>query len=271
MKTSNPFSTISYNTVDFLRTTLDEQVARRRLLFYAFVYHYPEADERKPHIHLVMFPNGQVQTDSYIDLLQELDPNNVLKPLGVMPFQKSKWADWYLYSSHDVAYLASKGQTRQYHYPEERFVTSDKDYLHELIATIDRTRYTKTQEFVQRAKSGVSFDDMIEAGQIPVTAFMQYQKMFDRIVLNQTDRGGRATHTPKCDPDTGEVIEPVATEMTEPQRAPESPRANEPLYNKPDTPRKQAEPQRAQESPGEPKAWYERYEEYEPEGEELPY
>lgn len=208
MKTSKAFSTISYNSSDFLRVKLEELVQRRVLAFFAFVYHYKEDDERKDHIHVVMFPNGQYQTDSLSDYLAEPDPSDLTKkPLGIMPCQSSKFGDWFLYSSHDSAYLASKGQSRKYHYLESDFVTSDEDYLHELVRTIDRTPYAKTQDFVDQVKRGVPLSDMVTKGQIPAPQFNQWRAMYDYIRFGDTYRADRTSHTLLIDKSTGLILD----------------------------------------------------------------
>lgn len=207
MKTSKPFSTISYNSSEFLSVKLNDLVQRRVISFFAFVKHYKEEDESKDHIHLIVFPNGQYQTDALQDYLLEPDLTDLTKkPLGIMPCQSSKWGDWYLYACHDTAYLASKTQTRKYHYLEEDFVSSDKDYLHELIRTIDRTKYAKTQDFVNQVKKGVSLTEMVFKGQIPAPQFNQWRNMYDYLKYGDTFRNYGISHTPKVDPETGEII-----------------------------------------------------------------
>lgn len=276
MKTSKAFSTISYNTDGYLKATLDKLVSARKIDFYAYIEHSPEEDEKKSHKHLYIVPNGKIDTDQVRNELIEIDPKNPLSlPLGCMPIKSSKFGDWYLYTKHDKAYLASKGQSRKHHYTLEQFEVSDFDYFKEEINTIDLTKYTRFSELIKAVEDGKSFSDFLKSGIVPIQQTYAWEKAYSIIQESMPVRNWRTTHTLKVDPDTGEVIEPVATEMTEPQESPGEPwRALEsikPLYNKPDTPIKQPEPQRAQESPGEPKAWYERYEEYEPEGEELPY
>ena len=207
MKTSKPFSTISYNSEPFLRHKLDDLISRRVLSFYAFVKHFREADERKDHIHLIMFPNGQYQTDALQDYLSELDPlDPVGLPLGVMPFQSSKFGDWFLYCCHDAGYLASKNQVRQHHYAESDFVTSDSDYLHELVTLIDCSKYHKTQEFVEKVLDGVPFSEMVRQGQIPVAQFNQWLSMYAYLNEGMPFRYGRSSHTPMYDPETGELL-----------------------------------------------------------------
>ena len=208
MKTSKPFSTISYNSPEFLIVKLNDLVERRVIAFFAFVKHFKEADEKKDHIHLIVFPNGQYQTDALKDYLAEPDFSDLSKkPLGIMPCQVSKWSDWFLYCSHDSAYLASKGQTRQFHYLEEDFVSSDEDYLHELIRTIDRTKYAKTQDFVNQVQSGVPLSDMLTKGQIPAPQFNQWRAMYEYLKYGDTYRNDRVNHTPNVNLDTGEIID----------------------------------------------------------------
>lgn len=212
MKTTRPFSTISYNTSDFLILKLTELVNKRVISFFCFVEHFAEEDEKKAHKHLYIMPNGQIQTDQIVDLLQELDLNNPLKPLGVMPFQSSKWSDWFLYCCHDSAYLVSKGQTRKYHYSEKDFISSDSDFLHELIYTIDKTKYAKTQDFVDKINKGISFYDLISSGSIPAPQFNQWLSMYNFIKSGDCERNGKISHTPKeriikIDKETGGIIE----------------------------------------------------------------
>lgn len=217
MKTSKAFSTISYNTPDFLANKLDELVTRRVISFYAFVKHYKEDDERKDHIHVYIQPNGQYQTDTLSDFLQEVDPVNLLAPpLGILPCKSSKFDDWYLYGIHDEAYLASKGQVRKYHYDIEDIVSSNGDYLLELVHTIDRSPYKKTQDFVKNVRAGVPLMDMLERGQIPAPQFTQWAQMYAYLTDGRLYRAGRFSHSAyqididgkqyPIDPETGEIL-----------------------------------------------------------------
>lgn len=180
MNTSKPFASISYNTKEFLIEKLNDLVNRRYISFYTFVYHYAEEDEKKPHIHLYIMPNGMVDTNQIHDELLEIDVNNLdLPPLAIMPCVSSKFADWYLYSSHNVDYLISKGLERQYHYNFDDFVSSNEDYMLELVHTIDYTKYTKSKEFVEGIKDGKRLIDFIQNGSIPVNQFLQFKSMYE--------------------------------------------------------------------------------------------
>lgn len=198
MKTSKPFSTISYNSVNFLTSKLTDLVSRRVIAFFAFVEHQAEEDERKNHIHLLIIPNGTYQTDALQDYLLEPDFSDLNKsPLGILPIQSSKWADWYLYACHDVGYLASKGQTRKFHYFEENFIVSNEDYFHELVKNIDKTKYSKTQEFVDQVLSGYTLSELLLTGQIPAPQFNQWRAMYDYLRHGDTYRNDNFCHTPK--------------------------------------------------------------------------
>ena len=217
MKTSREISTISYNTKDYLVSKLDAMLKRHNISYYAFIYHKAEADETKDHIHLYIIPNGQIDTDNISKELEQIDPNPdpktnpENKPLGCKPWRKSKWEDWYLYAIHDKAYLMKKGQTRKNDYKMEDIVSSDHDYMLELIHTIDYAKYKGLSAFIDRIKNGASLPDLIYEGVIPPQQFVAYREMYYIItqqVRHDTPyRNGRQTHTPNCDPETGEVIE----------------------------------------------------------------
>lgn len=211
MKTSKPFSTISYNSVDFLMVKLSELVRRRKIEFFAWVHHLPEEDEKKEHKHLYIVPNGQVNTDEVLNYLLEVDPTHPDKPLGCIRPRSSKFDDWYLYAIHDIDYLASKGQLRKFHYTLEDVVCSDSDYLNEEIHTIDLSALNRSKKLREAALAGISFETLVLNGQIPVQQVYAHKFAYD---IMKTFRNGRETHTPKEDPaeiphfddETGEIF-----------------------------------------------------------------
>ena len=85
MRTSRPFSTISYNSTDHLIAKLDDLVKRRKIDFYAFIEHLPEEDQEKRHKHLLIVPNGYIQTDDLKPYIDEYDPTHPDKPLSILP------------------------------------------------------------------------------------------------------------------------------------------------------------------------------------------
>lgn len=207
MKTSKPFSTISYNSADFLRIKLNDLINRRKIAFYGFIEHLPEEDETKAHKHLYIVPNGQINTDEVRDYLLELDPKNPEKLLGCIPCHSSKFTDWYLYSVHDKDYLASKGQSRKYSYRKDEVQVSDSDYFNEEIHRMDLSKLSKVKALRNAIEMNVPFEHMLMNGQIPVQQVYAYKQTYDMILnyVERTQRNGRDTHQ-KIDPDTGELI-----------------------------------------------------------------
>lgn len=205
MKTSKPFATISYNTAPFLQRKLDDLIYTRKIEFYTFVHHFKEEDELKEHKHLYIVPNGQIDTDSVVNYLLEPDIENPLnKPLGCIRCKPSKFSDWYLYGKHDIDYLASKGQSRKYHYAFEDFYTSDKDYLLEEVHTIDYSSLNRSKALKQAVEDGIDFSDLVAQGLIPIQQVYAYQQTYNILVqnrYNQLERNNRETHTPKEEDD----------------------------------------------------------------------
>ena len=196
MKTSKPFSTISYNTEPFLTERLKDLENRRIINFWAFIEHIPEQDEQKAHKHLYVVPNGQVCTDKFIDYL--LEPDLTFgKPLKCLLCQSSKFADWYFYALHDTAYLLTKMQDREYHYTDADLHVSDEDTFVELKHQIDYSKLgnKKTVDVYNRLKSGDSLDDLIAIGVIPVQQLNNYN-LLECIARYTVFRSTRSTHTP---------------------------------------------------------------------------
>lgn len=217
MRTSKPFSTISYNSESFLKSKLDELIANGILDFWAFIEHAPEEDEAKAHKHVYFIPSSIIETGAIKDCLSEFDPKMPDKPLTCTVFSSSKFDDWYLYGLHDKAYLASKGQTRKYHYVKDQFVTSEYDHFGELVRCVDRSKYIGMEKLVDGVTAGVPFAEMVRLGQIPIQLINQYKYAYECIAGVEVQRAGRTTHTPKpvatedraflIDEETGEIIQ----------------------------------------------------------------
>lgn len=229
MRTSKPFSTISYNSRDFLTFKLVELTRSGALDFWVYVEHYAEEDELKDHKHLYLVPSRCLDTARLLAELLEPDPDKPDKPLACLPAQSSKFGDWYLYACHDRAYLASKGQSRLHHYLFQDFVSSSDDYLLELTHHIDYSRFERFNELRDSALSGVPFAELVQNGRIPIPQIAAYQKAYSLILESNTYRAARQSHTPLgdgvlVDPFTGEVVLSENTLVTpsEPVKAPEN-------------------------------------------------
>lgn len=210
MLTSKLFSTISYNSKDFLVRKLDEMICAHIIDFYIFIEHFPEEDEKKNHKHLLIVPSSRVDTCVFVEKLREPDPLCPNNPLGCIRCVSSKFVDWYLYSIHDPDYLLSKGETRKYTYTDDDFVMSDKDYFLELKHTCDFNQYKQFSRFRDLVASGVEFDELLYNGFIPIHRVYQYEKAYRDIRsyihckkgYAATRRNGRMGHEPVNDDPT---------------------------------------------------------------------
>lgn len=200
MITRSNISTISYNTDDFLILKLNDMIKNHCIEFWAFINHIPEEDEKKSHKHLFIIPSGTVDTFALSDILEEIDFTNPAMPLlGTIFWKHSKFVDWYLYALHDIDYLASKGESRKYHYDKSEFIVSESDYFNELIHSCDFSQYTKHKKLREAVQSDVSFRDLFANGFIPVQQIGQYSLAYNLLkygdmYYDKTDRNGRSGH-----------------------------------------------------------------------------
>ena len=137
----------------------------------------------------------------------EIDPlNPAQKPLGCLPCKSSKFADWFLYALHDSRYLASKGQSRKYHYTKEDFFTSDNDFFIEEIHTIDMSKLNRLDVLVNAVDNNIPFEELVRNGIIPMQQFVGYERAYNLLSHNFAFRNGRLNHNDEViDLETGEV------------------------------------------------------------------
>lgn len=195
MRTGKAISSISYNSVGFLKQKLDKLYENRKIEFYAFIVHQPEDDEggKKQHIHLYVEPSGMIQTMEFGEhFVEHITDNNL--PYRCLPFVKSTFGDWFLYSLHDAVYLASKHQSRKHHYNIDQIVTSDNDTLLYKVKCIDLLKYKPIEVMKQYIDNHLSFSDFFCSGMIPVQQISNYKLAWDMLKHNITYRGGRKGH-----------------------------------------------------------------------------
>lgn len=207
MKTTQPISTISYNSVSYLKLKLDELRKAHKIAFWAFMPHKPEDDEGglKDHCHVFIEPACSIQTEELRDEFREFDPAHPDKPFGVLPFKKSKFADWCLYALHDKRYLAMKGQTRRFHYSFDEFYTSDIDNLLFLYRTIDLVSLSPYADMMDAQSQGLSWSEYFMRGTVPIQQLLLFQRAWELLQSNNTFRSDRSNH--EIDVETGEVID----------------------------------------------------------------
>lgn len=213
MRTSKPISTISYNTEQYLTFKLEELRKAKVIEFWAFIYHKAEKDEGKDHWHVYMIPARMLQTMDLEDQLKEPDLKHPDKPpLGVRPFESSKFPDWYLYGLHDPAYLASKRLSREYRYVPSDYRSSDLDHLNDLVHKIDFTAFNQYKLLQDAMEQKIQFAQFVKLYSVPIQQIKAYETAWNLMAGERVERDGKTSHTPKntpqsLDPDTGEVLD----------------------------------------------------------------
>lgn len=183
MRTSLPVSTISYNSVGFLCSTLERMMDNGEIAFYAFIPHHGEGGD-KDHVHLYVEPSKlRSQDDWKAEYFREFDPQVPDKPLSVTTWRKSNWKDWYLYGLHDRAYIALKGEKKQFEYTPADMYYSDADAFAERVAECDVPVGDKTFLAVRFCvECGYTWSEAVASGLIPSRSLTQAKEIF--IALN---------------------------------------------------------------------------------------
>lgn len=196
MRTSKMISSISYNSIEFLKFKLNELIKRHDIVFYCFIHHLPESDELKEHIHLFIEPNTTIDTMSIQEFLQEFDPNHK-KPLGCISFVKSQPDDFILYTQHYPPYLAFKNQSRECIYQKSDFVFSDEDtfeslYHHAFYESDFAQRFVVLNMLNDK---NVAPHELVLSGHIPLGMASQLNALkFMQEHYGKLDRDNRKAH-----------------------------------------------------------------------------
>lgn len=196
MRTSKPIATISYNTQEFLVSKLDELVRNHKICDYIFINHFAESDEKKNHIHLWVKPNTLIDTMDLQTFLTEYSPNTPTKPLKCIDFRLSAVDDWILYNQHFAPYLASKGESREFHYTRDDFVYCDEDTFDDLYNhAFKGSEWAKRFQLLQAlSENQYSPTDLILNGTLPLNMASQLNAFKYMQTHYGLDRGGRNNH-----------------------------------------------------------------------------
>lgn len=209
MKTTKPIATISFNTPQYLELKLNELLKNGIISFWSYIPHKPEDDEggKKEHSHVYIEPSKLLQTDNIKEFLKEFDPEKPDKPRGCLKFVSSKWGDWYLYGLHDKRYLASKGQSRRFHYTYDDFKASDEDELLCMVRSIDLVSLSPYADMIDAQSHGLSWSEYFARGTVPLPQIALFERAWVTLLSSYTNRAGREGHSMDIDSDTGEVDE----------------------------------------------------------------
>lgn len=206
MRTTKPISTISFNTADYLKLKLEELRKAGRISFWAFITHKPEDDEggKKEHNHVYIEPSKMLQTDDLKEALKEYDPQSPSKPRGCISFNGSKFDPWYMYALHDKRYLASKGQSRRYHYTHDEIQTSDQDDLLCKARSIDMLSLSPYADMENAIDNGITWTQYFARGTIPLPQVALFERAWNLLLANRTYRAGAANHEMDLETDAAE-------------------------------------------------------------------
>lgn len=210
MRTTKPISTISFNTPSFLQLKLTELYRSRVISFWCFIIHKPEDDEagNKEHCHVYIEPSRVLQTDDLRAEFKEFDPSMPDKPKGCLAFRSSRFGPWYLYALHDKRYLASKGESRRFHYLHDDLLSSCEEDLVFLSRSIDLVALSPYADMEQAQKKGTTWPEYFSRGTVPIQQVALFERAWNLLLISRTDRGDHSPHSSSVsyDPDTGECF-----------------------------------------------------------------
>lgn len=184
MKTSQPVSTISYNSDKHLRACLDGLVDSGKADFWFYVSHLPDSDDDKPHKHVYIILNHFLDTNILKPAFNsELDPlSDEGKHLGITWFNISKhFSDAYLYFIHDDGYLMSKHLQRKHHYKFENCVSSDLSSLWRMVSEIDYSEFDPFSEIANAVQNNIPFGKLIKMGVIKKRSVGEMRLVYEEL------------------------------------------------------------------------------------------
>lgn len=145
LATSKPFSTISYNTIEWFRDKCDSLVSSGILFSYAYIKHTDESPSKssKPHnyhIHAYFVPNKRIDLVHFLNEFKQIHPSCV-DPLCCLPFRLNNGDnadDWTLYVLHNDNYL----RVHHSHDDGESIPYQVGDIVHSPYFELDRAYHT---------------------------------------------------------------------------------------------------------------------------------
>lgn len=167
MKTIKPIGSISYNTESYFVKVLEELFNTGTIEDYRFIKHFKEGPELKDHYHLIVFPNGRIDTFELRKMFEEPDPNNT-KPLGCLPFRCSEPLNWILYVLHDKEYLKAHPREDDYDEEENEYQYEVEDIIARFPKLLERDyrralniRNNATQKALKMASNGYRYYEIL--------------------------------------------------------------------------------------------------------------
>lgn len=212
MNTISLVSSISYNTPHFFALKIGELASGEKpIIDWAhWIVHQPESDETKSHIHFVCKPSRRLDTNWFRkQFIEQVSPESVaaiskvraitlndIKPLGVLPFNKTNSIeDWLLYSIHDVKYLLKKGESREHHYERSDVQSTEPDFLAEQWRGVVDPLSSICKRVLELRAMGNTFGEILQTGMIPPNMVYMMKTVFED-VPDGVERNGHKGHFP---------------------------------------------------------------------------
>lgn len=202
MRTSSPFTALSYVPLSVLLNRLSSLTAHGYFDFWGLIAHKGEhldfgilADTSVPavldsprdkdHIHLYLQPSRLIDTQTFDDVengLACIDINNSI-PFKTVGYRKCKsFLDWYLYNLHYEPYLQTKLETKEFHYNPCDFYWSDMSvaqmYISEALNSSAFAKQIRVKNFLSSGGSvgELAYNGVISAGE--AFAYKNYGQLF---------------------------------------------------------------------------------------------
>lgn len=207
MQTIRTLSNISYNTHEYFEAKINELVKNGVIEWAYWIHHKADTDETKPHTHFTFKPSKRIDTGKLREYFNEFDPTNPL-PLTCT----AKWNpmnsmdDWLLYAVHDIPYLNSKGQYRNFHYGFSDLKATDYDALKTDWEAIDRKKYYIFKILEDYARNNIPFYVLVQESIVPIAQRSQFQYQYEdlcRAIQNEKEgkSGRKESHEEFVDED----------------------------------------------------------------------
>ena len=177
MRTISSLSNISWNTQDHLKAVLCKLQQAEIIDFWCFIRHLPERDETKEHMHLFLQPTKILDTSKFNRHFDEYVDGEDLPRRPTSDWRRSKFADWFLYASHDPGYLAKKGIARNYHYEKSDFITSDDLAFSARLDEVPNV-FGAAQAIINAARTNVPWDKLCASGIVPLANYRQANSLY---------------------------------------------------------------------------------------------
>lgn len=181
--TSAQIGTISYNSEEFLQLTLNEMLEKNDILYWCYIKHKGDEDEKKDHIHVRIHPNGRIDLAALAKEFIEPVPDNL--PLRCLLWRNAELHNWFMYCVHDPDYLQSKNLIRNCKYTFDNFVSSSTDdtrlfYMESREEFFNSPDYTE-MVIKRELDNGVSLHDLITQGLIRPRDVFKYKQYYSAL------------------------------------------------------------------------------------------